>query len=180
MGSGGPAHHQHRVESASCRAIRHDIHLRRSGIRRRWRSRLQATRRRSDEAPGWAKAREIITSYGQFQDRHVIDDHAHLEREVLAVVRQCSATESYGPPGLSPGRTGREYPDTEVVVEHSTSTDPTRQTSRFAIWSPEFTPRGRPRVDRRADHDLGAGRVKSETPGGACARPGRRRRTTSM
>jgi len=35
-----------------------------------------------------------------------------------------------------------EYPDTEVVIEHSTATDPTRQISRFPIWGREFAGEG--------------------------------------
>ncbi len=71
----------------------------------------------------------------------MIDDHARFEQEVLDIVRRWLSNERV---------TGRhvfyrielegEYPDTEVVMEQSTSTDLTRHTQRFAIWSPEFTP----------------------------------------
>ena len=66
-------------------------------------------------------------------------DHAEFEREVLRVVRVWLGDKRMaGYQIFHRIELEGEFPNTAVVIEHSTQMDPTRQTVRYRIWADEF------------------------------------------
>jgi hypothetical protein len=66
-------------------------------------------------------------------------NHAQFEREVLTIVMQVLGSEAFAAPQVFHRiELEMQYPETEIVIEHSTKSNPAKRIQRYAIWGPLF------------------------------------------
>lgn len=67
------------------------------------------------------------------------DDHAQFEQQVLNIVKQALGSEAFAAPQVFHRvELESQYPETQIVIEHSSRSNPAKRIERYAIWGPSF------------------------------------------